>query len=101
MGRIDTDLMYDIVSKWDWGNSGSDKIYHDPQTRSQGLSFRSNLARLMETLIAENKIDKAKNIIEMAMTNMPVEHYGFYAFVEPFVDGYFKVGENGKGPGFV
>ncbi len=96
MGRIDSDLMYDIVMKWDWGNSGSDAIYHDPQTRSQGLSFRSNLARLTETLIAENKIDKAKDIIDTAMTNMPMEHFGFYAFVEPFVDGYYKVGETEK-----
>ena len=96
MGRIDTDLMYDIVKKWDWGNSSSEEIYHDPQTRSQGLSFRSNLARLMEKLLDENKIDKAKEIIDMAMTNMPVEKYGFYAFVEPFVDGYYKVGETEK-----
>ena len=96
MGRIDTELMYDIVTKWDWGNSGSDDIYHDPQTRSQGLSFRSNLARLTETLIAENEIDKAKDIINIAMTNIPLEHFGFYAFVEPFVDGYYKVGENEK-----
>ncbi|MEX0315213.1 MAG: DUF2723 domain-containing protein, partial [Allomuricauda sp.] len=96
MGRIDSDLMYDIVSEWDWGNSSSEEIYHDPQTRSQGLSFRSNLARLMETLIAENKIDKAKDVIDIAMTNLPFEQYGFYAFVEPFVDGYYKVGEQDK-----
>ncbi|NAY92775.1 DUF2723 domain-containing protein [Muricauda sp. JGD-17] len=96
MGRIDSELTYDIVKKWDWGNAGSDDIYHDPQTRSQGLSFRSNLARLTETLIAENKIDKAKDIINIAMTNIPVEHFGFYAFAEPFVDGYYKVGENEK-----
>ncbi|MBS9460834.1 DUF2723 domain-containing protein [Flagellimonas sp. 389] len=95
MGRIDSDLMYDIVKKWDWGNSGGD-IYHDTQTRSQGLSFRSNLARLMETLIAENKIEKAKDVIDIAMTNIPVEHFYFYAFVEPFVDGYYKVGETEK-----
>ncbi|MEL6303660.1 MAG: DUF2723 domain-containing protein [Bacteroidota bacterium] len=97
LGRIDTDLMYDIVMKWDWGNSGSDDIYHDPQTRSQGLSFRSNLARLTEALLSENKIDKARDIIDVAMENIPVEHYGFYAFVEPFVDGYYKVGETQKG----
>ncbi|UJH68398.1 DUF2723 domain-containing protein [Allomuricauda sp. SCSIO 65647] len=96
MGRIDSDLMYDIVTKWEWGNSGSSAIYHDPQTRSQGLSFRGNLARLSEQLIDEGKIEKAKEIIEMAMTNMPVEHFGFYAFVEPFVDGYYKVGETTK-----
>ena len=97
MGRIDTELMYGIVKKWDWGNSGSPDIYHDPQTRIQGLSLRSNLARLMEKLIEENKIDKAKDVIEIAMTNMPVDYYGYYTFVEPFVDGYYKVGESTKG----
>lgn len=93
LGRIDTDVMYDIVMKWDWGNSGSSEIYHDPQTRSQGLSFRSNLARLMEALIAENKIDKAKDIIELSLTQMPVKYFDFYTFAEPFLDGYYKVGE--------
>ncbi len=92
LGRIDTELMYDIVMKWEWGNSGSDKIYHDPQTRTQGLSFRSNLARLTEKLIEENKIDKARDIIDLAMTNMPVKYFGFYTFVEPFMDSYYKVG---------
>ena len=96
MGRIDSDLMYDIAMNWYWGNSGSSEIYHDPQTRSQGLSFRSNLARLMETLIAENEIEKARDIIELAMTNLPLEHYGFYTFAEPFLDGYYKVGETQK-----
>ncbi len=96
MGRIDADLMYDIVKKWDWGNSGSSKIYHDPQTRIQGLSYRGNLARLTETLLAEEKIDKAKDVIHIAMENMPVDYFSYYAFVEPFVDGYYKVGETQK-----
>ncbi|MCM4169275.1 hypothetical protein KCTC52924_00660 [Arenibacter antarcticus] len=96
MGRIDTDLMYDIVKKWEWGNSGSADIYHDIQTRTQSLSFRGNLARLTEALIEENKIDKAKDIINIAMENMPVEYFGYYSFVEPYVDGYFKVGETEK-----
>lgn len=95
MGRIDTDLMYDIVKKWDWGNAGGD-IYHDTQTRIQSVSYRGNLARLMEALIKENKMDKAKEIIEMSLTNMPVEAFGYYSLVEPFVDGYYKVGETSK-----
>ncbi|WKB80021.1 DUF2723 domain-containing protein [Cellulophaga lytica] len=96
MGRIDSDLMYSIVKKWEWGNSGSSDIYHDPQTRSQSISFRGNLARLAEQLIEEKKIEKAKDIIDIAVTNMPVDYFGYYAFVEPFVDGYFKVGETQK-----
>jgi cbb3-type cytochrome oxidase subunit 3 len=96
MGRIDTEEMYKIVKGWDWGNSGSPDIYHDPQTRTQGLSFRSNLARLVEALINENKIDKAKEVIDLTIENLPVDKYGFYTFVEPFVDGYYKVGETQK-----
>lgn len=92
LGRIDTDLMYDTVMQWEWGNSGSDEIYHDTQTRTQGLSFRSNLARLSEKLIEEDKIDKAREILDLAMKNMPIEHFGFYTFVEPFMEGYYRVG---------
>ncbi len=96
LGRIDSDLMYDVVMNWEWGNSGSDKIYHDTQTRTQGLSFRSNLARLAETLISEDRIERAKEVIDLAMTNMPIEYFGFYTFVEPFLDAYYRVGESEK-----
>ncbi len=96
LGRVDSELMFDIVKKWDWGNSGSSDIYHDPQTRVQGLSYRGNLARLTETLLNEDEIEKAKEVIDIAMDNIPVEHFGFYAFVEPFLDGYYKVGETEK-----
>jgi len=96
MGRIDSDLMYDVVKNWEWGNSGSSEIYHDPQTRTQAISYRGNLARLTEQLISENKIDKAKDIIDITMTNLPLDYFGYYAFVEPFVDGYYKVGETEK-----
>ncbi|MFH6604618.1 DUF2723 domain-containing protein [Maribacter algicola] len=96
-GRIDSDLMYDIVMKWDWGNSGSPDIYHDPQTRKQGgVSNRIALARLLEKLLEENKIEKARKIIELAMVNIPLEHFGYYTFVVPFFDGYYKVGEPEK-----
>ncbi len=96
MGRIDTDLMYDIVTQWDWGNAGDPNIYHDTQTRIQSVSYRGNLARLMEKLIAENKIEKAKDIIELSLTHMPVEIFGYYTLVEPFVEGYYQVGETMK-----
>lgn len=96
MGRIDTDLMYDIVKNWDWGNSGDPDIYHDTQTRIQGVTFRGNLARLMEALVNEGEIEKAKEVIDISMANMPIDQYGYYTLVEPFVDGYYKVGETTK-----
>lgn len=96
MGQIDSEKMYNIVMKWDWGNSESDKIYHDPETRRNSITYRTNLSRLMNQLIAEGKIDKAKNIINLAMTKMPLDKFGYYSLVEPFAGGYYKVGETAK-----
>ncbi|PXY42050.1 hypothetical protein DMB65_05665 [Flavobacterium cheongpyeongense] len=95
MGQIDGDKMYDIVTKWDWGNSNGN-IYHDPETRRNSITYRTNLSRLMNQLITEGKIDKAKNIINLAMTKMPLDQYGYYSLVEPFAGGYYKVGEKEK-----
>ncbi|MCD9573353.1 glycosyltransferase family 117 protein [Flavobacterium soyae] len=96
MGQIDADKMYDIVMKWDWGNSESEKIYHDPETRRNSITYRTNLSRLMNELIAEGKIDKAKNVINLAITKMPLDKFGYYSLVEPFAGGYYKVGETAK-----
>jgi hypothetical protein len=96
MGKINSDKMYDVVMKWDWGNSESPGIYHDPETRKNSISYRSNLARLMEQLVNEKKIDKAKKIIDLAMTKMPVDYFGYYSLLDPFAGGYYAVGETAK-----
>ncbi|MFZ4435495.1 MAG: DUF2723 domain-containing protein [Flavobacterium psychrophilum] len=96
MGKINSDKMYDIVMKWDWGNSELASVYHDPETRKNSISYRSNLARLMEQLVNEKKIDKAKKIIDLAMTKMPVDYFGYYSLVDPFAGGYYAVGETAK-----
>lgn len=96
LGSIDADRMYDNVKSWYWGNMGSDKIYHDPQTRRNALSYRINLARLMEQLLVEEKYEKAKDVINIAMENMPLEYYGYYQLLQPFVEGYYVVDEKEK-----
>ena len=96
MGYIDSDKMFDIVTKWDWGNSGSDKIYHDPDTRRNGITYRTNLSRLMETLILEEKNDKAKKIADLAMEKMPIDYFNYYTLVEPFAQGYYELNEREK-----
>ncbi len=91
MGRIDSEKMYSIIMKWDWGNSGSPKIYHDVETRRNGITYRSNLARLANVLIEEGKYEKAENILDLAMEKMPVDKFEFYSLLEPFVLGYYEL----------
>lgn len=93
MGYIDTDKAFNIVNKWTWGNSSSPNIYHDPETRKNALSYRNNLSRLMTALIEEKKFDKAEKVIQIAMKNMPIDYFEYYTTVEPFAEGYYKIGK--------
>jgi len=96
MGRIDADKMYDIVMSWDWGNSGNPDMYHDVETRRNGITYRSNLARLADQLIKDGKLDKAEEILDLGMEKMPIQYFEYYTLLEPFVYGYFDLGKTEK-----
>ncbi len=93
MGRIDSDKMYDIVMNWDWGNSGDDNLYYDPETRKNSITYRGNLARLVEELLVEKDTVRAKKVLDLGMEKMPVDKFGYYTLVEPFIQGYYEIGE--------
>jgi len=97
MGRIDSDLMYELVKKWEWGNSGDPKMYHDVETRKNSITYRGNMARLIEVLINEDKYKKAEEIADLALEKMPVDLFGYYTFLEPFVGAYYEIGQKNKG----
>jgi hypothetical protein len=96
MGRIDGDKMYNIVKNWYWGGSGDPDIYHDRETRTNGITYRGNMARLVEQLLNEDKPEKAKEILDLAMEKMPIDTFEFYTLVEPYITGYYQIGEPDK-----
>ena len=85
MGRIDSEKMYQLVKNWKWGNSGNLDVYHDVETRRNSITYRGHIARLIETLINENELEKAEEIADLAMEKMPVDIFGYYTFLEPFI----------------
>ena len=90
MGRVDADLMYNKVKSWDWGNSGTD-IYHDVETRRNGITYRGNIARGIEQLIKEDQLDKAEELADLAMEKMPVDVFNYYTLLEPYIGTYYEV----------
>ena len=97
MGRIDSEKMYELVKNWKWGNSGNTDIYHDVETRRNSVTYRGNMARLIEVLIMEGDLKKAEEITDLAMEKMPVDIFGYYIFLEPFIGAYYEVKANDKG----
>ncbi len=96
MGQIDSQKMFDLVNQWEWGNGELTTIYHDPETRKNSISYRTNMARLMQQLINEGNNEKAEQIIELALSKMPMDYYGYYTMVEPFANGYYQIGKKEK-----
>ena len=96
MGRIEPYRMYDIVKKWEWGNSESSEIYHDPETRKNSISFRGNLHRLAESFVSIGENLKAKEIMDLSFEKMPLDYFEYYSLSEPYISTYHKIGEKDK-----
>ena len=96
LGRIDTEIMYNNIKKWDWKNSNSDAIYVDVETRKNGISFRNNLVRLAEEFIKEGNNDKAEEMLDLSLDKMPVKRYGHYGLVLGYIDNYYQISKTEK-----
>lgn len=96
MGRIDVDKMYNLVMNWHWGNSGDPNMYYDVQTRQNSISYRSNMIRLVQKLIEKHDYKRAKNILDLGMEKMPVDKFGHYVLLDPFIIDYYKIDETKK-----
>ena len=96
MGRVNANKLYKNVINWEWGNSERPDIYHDPETRKNAITYRSTLARLFEELFKEGKKEKAKAVLDLGMEKLPMDYYGYYTLIEPFIEGYYKLEEKEK-----
>ena len=97
LGRIDSELMYRIVKGWEWGNSNGSNIYHDPETRKNSISFRGNLHRLALKLLEDGENDKAEEILDLSLKKIPIQYFGFYSLLEPYISTYYKLEKFKKG----
>ena len=96
MGRVNTEKMYNMVKNWDWGTKGSANVYFDVESRKNSITYRSNISRLVDQLILENKNKKAEEIIDIVIENMPVNIFGYYTLLESYIDSYYKLDNKEK-----
>jgi len=96
MGRVDSEKMIDIVKKWSWGNPNENTIYLDEESRKNSITYRGNISRLVKQLINENKKEKGLELLDLIMKKMPIEEYGYYTLLEPFIDSYYLLENNKK-----
>ena len=54
------------------------------------------MIRLVDQLIIENENEKAKEILDLAMVKMPIEDFGFYTLLIPFINSYYTIEKKEK-----
>ena len=96
MGRMDLDLNYDYWMRMDWRNINDGKIYLDPETRKNMVSFRNNMMRLVDAFIENEDFEKAEAILDLSMDKIPVDGNLHYGMVIGYPDAYYRINKTEK-----
>ncbi len=97
-GRVDADKMYDkFKNKFVWGGYDDPRVYLDENHQRMAMNIRNNMSRLANTLLDEGKKDKAVEILDMALTKMPVDKVPHNYFSIFLAEGYYKAQQDEKG----
>lgn len=97
-GYVNSDIMYDnMMNKMQWRETNNPQVYYDDTYRGAPvITARLSFLRLAQQLIAENRIDKARRVVDKGMAVMPDDTIPYDQISAGFVGALFDVGENEK-----
>ena len=93
---IDSEKMTSLIDKWNWGADSEIDIYLDVESRKNSITYRSNLSRLVDQLIIENNFIDAERILDNCMQKLPIDKFGYYTLLEPFISSYYRLNSGEK-----
>ena len=97
-GYVNSDILYKrLMEDFHWGGMDTDEIYMDETNRRMTMSLRITFSRLADQLTAENKLDKAKAVLDKAFEVMPEHNVPYDYFVMFLAENYYGIGEFEKG----
>jgi len=95
MGRINPNVMYEHVKKWNWG-SITDDIYLDVETRKNSVNFRNSLLRLSDAFAEKGDTAKAAEILDLSLEKLPAGKFGSPGMLMDYVTSYYRIGKNDR-----
>ena len=96
-GYVNSDILYNrLMNDFQWGGMDKNDIYMDETNRRMTMSLRITFSRLADQLIAEQKMDKAKEVVDKAFEVMPEKNVPYDVFVMYLAENYYAIGEDEK-----
>jgi hypothetical protein len=99
-GRINSDILYEnMMNKFVWGGANTPGVNIDYNHKRTIIvvKARMNYARLAKELTEEGKNEKAIEVLDKCMEELPLEKIPYDPYVGDLIDAYFAAGNAQKG----
>ncbi|XOD67289.1 MAG: DUF2723 domain-containing protein [Flavobacteriales bacterium Tduv] len=96
LGRIDTEELYRKVKKLHWANYKDPQGYFDANSRKNILTYRTVVSRTAEALIAQGAKQKAEELMDSVMKEIPQTFYEDNLPLVKISKNYIKIGKENK-----
>lgn len=96
-GRVDANSLYQTVKNFKWGNFKDLSIYYDETATSNIINYRMSVSRAASALVLKGEKAKARELLDLAAREIPVEKYNDPRSLSSIVTGYIVAGEEQKG----
>jgi hypothetical protein len=98
-GRIDSDILYDnIMNKFKWRGANESKVFVD-YNHSRTITVvraRLNYARLAKALSDKDQKEKAIEVLDRCMSELPLSNVPYDPFVGNVIEAYLAAGAKDK-----
>ncbi|MCC5917972.1 MAG: DUF2723 domain-containing protein [Cryomorphaceae bacterium] len=96
-GFVDTERMYDnLMNKFAFGNANDPRVYLDETNRRMASNFRNIYGRLASALAKEGEKEKAVEVLDRIMDEMPEHNFPYNFFVLGIIEAYYEAGATDK-----
>ncbi|MDZ7739259.1 MAG: DUF2723 domain-containing protein [Bacteroidales bacterium] len=96
-GRVDTGILYDnLMNKYTWGNASEPDVYFDSYHRHTLLVVRArlNYAKLARALVAEGDNERAVQVLDHIMNELPLYNLPWDNYMPDIIDAYLAAGDH-------
>lgn len=97
LGKVDPDILYNVVKNFKWGNFKNLKVHYDETAQQNIVNYRSAASRAAEALSLIGQKQKAAEVLDIASKEIPVEKYNDPRSLSSMVYGYIVAGQEQKG----
>ncbi len=96
-GYVNANNIYNTIKEFRWGNFKDPKAHFDEAGLNNIITYRSASGRAAKALIEAGQKQKALEILDLCMEEIPIDRYPGSTSLDAIIYGYIRAGKEDKG----